>query len=287
MSMASTLAPHCANCSASLVLEPAPRHCPQCGQIVQPLATRAFVRDAVARYARSLVALFAHPGKLTTEFIAGRRERYVPPLRLYLAASFLFFLLIKVLGTASGSHIVIAPAMDRDGRPLTEATNPAGYRAAIAEMQGCVDRPGSCSWSRTLGARIGLKGAAQSGRPDAVAQQMLSLAPNAVFVLLPVFAALLMLAYRSRRMRYGLHFVFSLHMHAFGFLALLLLWKLPEVAALLGALVLPAYGLWALHRVYGGRWWPTIGRAALLVALYVPALLATIVGLSITSLFLA
>ena len=287
MSLPPTLTPCCANCNASLAFEPAPRHCPQCGQIVQPLAPRAFVHDAVARYMRSLVALIAHPGKLTQEFIGGRRERYVPPLRLYLAASFLFFLLIKVLSTSGATHIVIAPALDRDGKPLTETTNPSGYRAAIAEMQGCVDQPGSCSWSRTLGARIGLKGAAQSGRPDAVAQQMLSLAPNAVFVLLPVFAALLMLAYRSRRMRYGLHFVFSLHMHAFGFLALLLLWKLPEIVALPGALVLPVYGLWALHRVYGGRWWATIWRAALLAALYVPALLATIVGLSITSLFLA
>jgi len=155
-------------------------------------------------------------------------------------------------------------------------------------MQACVDAPGSCSWSRTLGARIGLKGAAQAGRPDAVAQQMLSLAPNAVFVLLPVFAALLMLAYRSRHMRYGVHFVFSLHMHAFGFLALILLWQLPPPAGvLLGTLVLPAYGFWALRQVYGGRWQATLGRATMLTAIYLPALAATIVALSLTSLFLA
>jgi hypothetical protein len=88
-------------------------------------------------------------------------------------------------------------------------------------------------------------------------------------------------------LRYGTHFVFSLHMHAFGFLALLLLWRLPATVALVGALVLPAYGLWALHRVYGGRWWTTLARAAALVAAYLPALFATIVGLSIVSLFLA
>ena len=279
----------CANCGASLAFEPAPRHCPQCGQIVRLLAPRAFVRDAFDRYARSLVALIAHPGKLTNEFIAGRRERYLPPLRLYLVASFLFFLLIKVLSSPGGSHIVIAPAMDSHGKPITEAADPVAYRDAMAQMQACIDKPGSCSWGRTLGARIGQKGMAQSGRSDAVAQQMLGLAPNAVFVLLPVFAALLMLAYRSRRMRYGLHFVFSLHMHAFGFLALLALWKLPDsgVADLAGGLVLAGYGLWALHRVYGGRWWKTLGRAAFLLTLYVPVLFAVIVGLSIASLFLA
>jgi Protein of unknown function (DUF3667) len=277
----------CPNCGAALAFEPAPRHCPQCGQLREPLTPRAFVREAAGRYARTVAALIAQPGRLTCEFIAGRRERYVPPLRLYLAASFLFFLLVKVLAAPGGSHVVVAPTMGRDGKPLTEASDPVAFRAAMAEMQACVDRPGSCSLGKTLRSRIELKGAAQAGRSEAVAQQMLGLAPNAVFVLLPVFAGLLMLAYRSRRLRYGLHFVFSLHMHAFGFLVLLLLWTLPQPGALLVAPVLPLYGVWALHRVYGGRWGPTLARAAALLALYVPALIGTIVGLSITSLFLA
>ena len=279
--------PRCANCGGSLAVEPAPCHCPQCGQIVQPLAPRAFVREAARRYARSLLALILHPGKLTNEFIAGRRERYLPPLRLYLVASFLFFLFIKVLSSPGGNHIVIAPAMDSHGKPITEASDPVAYRAAMAEMQACVDKPGSCSWIKTLGARIGQKGEAQSARSEAVGQQMLSLAPNAVFVLLPVFAALLMLAYRARRTRYGTHFVFSLHMHAFAFLALLVIVKLPGIAALLGALVLPAYALRALHRVYGGRWRATLVRATVLLVLYLPVLFATMMGLSIASLFLA
>jgi Protein of unknown function (DUF3667) len=283
------VAPACANCEASLAFEPKPRHCPQCGQIVQPLALREFVRDAAGRYARSLLALVAHPGKLTNEFIAGRHERYLPPLRLYLVASFLFFLFVKVLGTASSVHLVVAPAVDRAGKPITEASDPAAYRAAMAQMQACVDEPGRCSWRETLGARIGLKGAAQAARPGAVAQQMLGLAPNAVFVLLPVFAGVLMLAYRARRVRYGVHFVFSLHMHAFAFLALLALWALPDsdVTDLAGFALIALYALWALQRVYGGRPWATLGRAALTLLLYLPALFATIVGLSIASVFLA
>jgi|GEM_PF-6918470 len=131
-----------------------------------------------------------------------RRERYLPPLRMYLLASFLFFLFVKVLSASGGSHIVIAPAMDSRGTPLTESTNPDAYRAAVAEMQACVDKPGS-------------------------------------------------------------------------------------IADPVGVLVISLYALWALHRVYGGRWWATPVRAALMVVLYVPALLATIVALSIASLFLA
>ena len=279
----------CANCGASLAFVPAPQHCPQCGQRVQPLAARAFVRDAFDRYARSVVALVFYPGKLTQEFLAGRREHFVPPLRLYLAASFVFFLLMKVISSAGGSHLVLALGVEGGGTPVTETSNPVAYRAAIAEMQACLDKPGSCSWAKTLESRIGLKGASQSSQPDAITRQMFGLAPNAVFVLLPAFAALLMLAYRSRRIRYGSHFVFSLHMHSFGFLALLVLWKLPNKDAidLVGLLLLALYWLCSLHRVYGGRWWATLARTAMLLVLYLPILLATIVGLSIASIFLA
>ena len=154
-------------------------------------------------------------------------------------------------------------------------------------MQACIDKPGSCSWSKTLGARIGQKGLAQSGRSDAVAQQMLGLAPNAVFVLLPVFAGLLMLAYRSRRMGYGTHFVFSLHMHSFWFLALIVIWRLPGVALLTGVLALVAHGVWTLHRVYRGRWWATLARAVLVLLAYLVALALTMQALGIASVLLA
>lgn len=36
--------------------------------------------------------LLLHPGRLTREYLAGRRARYLPPVRLYLLASVAFFL---------------------------------------------------------------------------------------------------------------------------------------------------------------------------------------------------
>jgi predicted RNA-binding Zn-ribbon protein involved in translation (DUF1610 family) len=279
-------ATECANCGGSLLYQPAPRYCPQCGQATAWHAStwRTAVRESFDRWQRTLVTLIAHPGRLTLEHIAGRRRRYVPPLRLYLAASFVFFLVVKVLTTAGTAHIVVAPAIDAHGRAITAESDPAVYQATIAAMQRCVDQPGSCSWLRTLRARIGLKGAAQAARPQALAERMIGLAPNAVFVLLPVFAGLSMLAYRARRMRYGTHFVFSLHMHSGWFLALTPLSQLPEAASLFGLLVvLPAHSLWALQKVYGGRWWATLARAAVMVVLYLAALFATVAGLSVTS----
>ena len=117
-----------------------------------------------------------------------------------------------------------------------------------------------------------------------IAQRLLGMAPNAVFVLLPVFAALLMLAYRSRRMRYGTHFVFSMHMHSFWFLALLAIELLPETVALFAALLVPiGYAVWALHAVYGGRWWTTLLRVTTIAVCYSVALALVMAGLGIAS----
>ncbi|MEP7101420.1 MAG: DUF3667 domain-containing protein [Burkholderiales bacterium] len=278
--------PRCANCDASLAIEPPPRHCPQCGQLLRPMRPREFMRDAVARYGRTLVALIMRPGLLTREFIAGRRERYVAPLRLYLAASFLFFLVVKGLGFAAEAHIVIAPAIDVHGKAITATSDPAAFAAEIAKAHACVDQPGSCSWSRTLQSRWAIKGAAEAEHPNAVAGRMLGMAPNAVFVLLPIFAALVMLAYWRRRLRYSTHLVFSLHMHAFWFLALLPIWQLPGDAALVGVLALIGHGGWSLQRVYGGAWWATLLRALGIAFVYTLALSFTMAGLGIASVVL-
>ena len=45
-----------------------------------------------SRLWRTLAALLLRPGYLTREFLAGRRARYLPPVRLYLVISLVFFL---------------------------------------------------------------------------------------------------------------------------------------------------------------------------------------------------
>lgn len=90
----------------------------------------------------------------------------------------------------------------------------------------------------------------------------------AMFLLLPAFALALRLAYRNRRLHYTEHLVFALHVHAFWFLMLgvsLLPWSWPGSVA---ALAVPVYTLLAMRRVYGGRLWPRLLRAAFVSCLY-------------------
>jgi hypothetical protein len=37
-------------------------------------------------------SIFSQPGKITKDFLEGRRARYVPPIRLYFIVSFVFFI---------------------------------------------------------------------------------------------------------------------------------------------------------------------------------------------------
>src|SRR5262249_35655867 len=91
--------PSCANCGADV----AARFCCPCGQKHEHAlhsiwhVTREVTEDlthAGSRLWSTMLALLFKPGFLTREFIAGRRVRYLPPLRLYLVLSVLFFLVL-------------------------------------------------------------------------------------------------------------------------------------------------------------------------------------------------
>jgi hypothetical protein len=93
----------CANCGTQLNGE----YCGHCGQRHEPhvhtighFAGEAFesISHADSRLWRTLLYLLIRPGFLTLEFFAGRRVRYLPPFRLYLVISVLFFVVVGLEG---------------------------------------------------------------------------------------------------------------------------------------------------------------------------------------------
>src|SRR5213075_2762410 len=87
---------HCENCGAELQ----GHWCAKCGQpaIEYRRSFRHVVADLLneflnwdSKFFATIGLLLARPWKLTNEFLAGHRVRYVHPLRLYLLASILFF----------------------------------------------------------------------------------------------------------------------------------------------------------------------------------------------------
>ncbi len=254
---------------------------------------------------KTLKLLFTRPGRLTREYLDGRRRRYVLPLRLYLTCSFLFFLVVKLTPAVTPEHTVV---VDLHGKRLgtvaeLQAEANAGSAAASSAASGVVlphrptwervhpvdcggFRQRSCNWVETL---TNNAGAGFSDHPQEVVQHMqahiIAYAPYLVFLMLPAFAGIMKLMYWNRRMTYGEHVVFSLHVHAFWFLLFLAIWLAPDGLGSLLELCVPVYGTWAMRTAYGGRWLPTILRAALASAIY--ALLLCIVALAGSVLLLA
>jgi hypothetical protein len=87
----------CRNCGTPLV----GRYCHRCGQrhrtakpsitmVVERIVDSVFEVDS--RILRTLRLLFLRPGALSAHYFAGRRADFIPPIRLYLVASVVFFL---------------------------------------------------------------------------------------------------------------------------------------------------------------------------------------------------
>jgi hypothetical protein len=65
-----------------------------------PVLLRELMEDFLdldSRLMRTLKPLLLHPGKLTRDYLDGRRFRYTPPLRLYIFSSMAFFILAAML----------------------------------------------------------------------------------------------------------------------------------------------------------------------------------------------
>ena len=99
---------HCENCGAQLQ----GHWCAQCGQpaIDYRRSFRHVIADLLdeflnwdSKFFATIGLLLVRPWKLTNQFLAGHRVRYVHPLRLYLLASILFFFAVNY--GAKGLHL--------------------------------------------------------------------------------------------------------------------------------------------------------------------------------------
>ncbi len=115
---------HCLNCGTGLKGP----FCHFCGQPDRnflrffPVLLRDLMEDLLdldSRFMRTMKPLLFRPGRLTRDYMEGRRFRYAPPMRLYIFSSIVFFLLAALL---SSDSISINGSTDENGNPqVTEA----------------------------------------------------------------------------------------------------------------------------------------------------------------------
>ncbi len=334
----------CSNCGTPLLGE----HCYHCGQPVKGLVRRfssvlGDIADTLfeidTRLTRTVAPLLLRPGFLSTEYFAGRRVRYVSPVRLFFFVSVIAFFVAQWTFDASNTQAIqvqndgingattaaaveaerdaalralqqsraalknvpgardeaardladeeaaIRKKADRriaeinaalakgkpppehidrltfgdDDKPWDPATNPVHIRSLPAFANG---------WINQLIGRAQSNIARIKQNPNLLFDAWLSAVPSTLFLLMPLFAVLLKIAYAFKRRLYMEHFIVALHSHAFLCFALLLILLLHGLAGiaqswLQGPLLfaqialyvwMPVY-LWLMQkRVYAQGW---------------------------------
>jgi Protein of unknown function (DUF3667) len=260
----------CLNCGATLV----GRFCAACGQRALPPhpTVRELAGDTwreLSGYDGRIAATFRgllKPGLLTRRYVEGQRARYLSPVRLYLIVSVVYFLVAAA-----------APSLDERGRQTAGpglrfgVTGTESGNLTPEERERLLKDLESTNWMlRPL-----LKSMATN--PEEYRRQVFTIMPRVFFGMLPVFAGIVFLFYRSETFPTAL--VFAVHLHAFAFVTA----TVSEAAKFTGSRVLAAtvggiativfvvYVFRAVRAVFGGRMLKTTAKIAAIGLLYLLA----------------
>jgi hypothetical protein len=384
--MTAPASPLCLDCGAPI----SGNYCSNCGQEtkIETPTVRQFAHEMMDQYVavegklgRTLRVLVSKPGQLTLDYVHGRRQRYVRPLKLYVSVSVVFFTLLGVLpdslspfmsggeartqalqeakkdlerdeakearakadaddgddddtktaqpskaaqaAKAAAAASLIAPEPPKPKSPKVPA--PGEPKAAQPQdppltgdlrqqikqqIDARIDGKGGAGDDKTINIDVnpdrinadvhrqvdnalheqglggGFKDRAKAFASLSPKEQQKELrakladdAPYAMFFLLPYFAFLLRILYRKNKLRYGVHLLFSVHLHCFMFIVLTLGFvPMPSFMHRLMELAVGVYVYFALHKVYGGTWGRTLWRMALLYMFYVIGVASTAVS---------
>ncbi|MTW11640.1 DUF3667 domain-containing protein [Pseudoduganella eburnea] len=253
----------CRNCGATT----SGNYCHMCGQETRlhSPSLGEFLHEFIGHYVAlegrlwgTITRLLFRPGLLTTEYIAGRRKRYVEPLRLYLSLSIIFFAVLKLsnVGIVNVDPHAAQPVAIQQAEPeKREAQGDAGkmqewLKRETPDIYHSIDR-----FNRL-----------PDQEKSAVMQAgFYKYVPYAIFLLMPLFALWLKLLYLGTGKRYGEHLLFALHTNAFAFVMLAIFMFLPDGFLKFVAFCWVAgYLPWAMQRVYRKGKWGTAWRWLLL-----------------------
>lgn len=306
----------CANCGATVT----GHFCANCGQKNEHAVHSIwhFLSEATedlthadSRLWQTIGALLFKPGFLTTEFLAGRRVRYLPPIRLYLVMSVLCFL-IAAIGNG-GHHEPTAAEIARFNAQI--ANTKAQYkrktghdlvidgRALKLDQEGRRQRLANCAEVQAEARNSGpLKAAVLSvaykacmssaeDNGHALVEAFLHNLPRALFVTLPIMAALMKLLYRRPRRYYVEHLLFLLHNYSFAFLWFAILifleWITAEVIMDPLSVILTLYALYyifsGMRRVYPEGVGRTIVKFTVLSSGYLVVALCAFIATAVYS----
>ena len=286
----------CLNCGADL----SGGFCARCGQkdidlnvsighIISDFLGDFFSYDS--RVFRTLVPLLFKPGFLTLQYIHGRRVHYVPPVRLFIIISLLYFFSLTLIGF-EGKNIVInyEPDEDKIIVPATVSEGGVAVGSETTEKQlpavSDTNHDDKNKLEDLVVGKIVSAGQNQQLVKDKITEWM----PRVMFFLIPVFAFILKICYMKSDRFYIHHLIFSLHFHSFSFLLLFLLLPLAAISddltVLISMIAMATYLFFGMRRVYAESAGRTMIKIMFLSASYLGVFTATMLSLLIVVIML-
>ena len=261
---------HCDNCGEVLQGD----FCHACGQSVQStkrffgtifmeLLDNLFSYDS--RVYRTLVPLIFKPGFVCSEYLAGKRASFLPPFRLYLFASVVFFLLVPYVNDISMSlelsdeerevvskledeaaDYISHNLSDKEREAISKLEDKAAGYIRLNKDDRSVDvvgiRPGEADnvdddfpWfveeRRLMREKLFSFGEQDA---DALLETSLNTLPTVMFFLLPLLALALKCLYFFQRRYYMEHLIVVLYSQSFVFFMLLIANSVEHAHDILG-----------------------------------------------------
>ncbi|RTE87057.1 MULTISPECIES: DUF3667 domain-containing protein [Gammaproteobacteria] len=220
--------PQCKNCNAELKGQ----FCYQCGQDTGSPIRNVFgivgeylgeTGNFDGRFWRTMIPLFIRPGFLSNEYVVDRRAPYVPPLRLYIFISIFAFIVFnafveRVNFEVNGNPQDIRAELEQQGvsdeevlQQLDELDEQQENMQSLPELINNLELPFLKEVDQqAFEARM----ARYADDPRLLVHKFLSVAPQLMFIALPLFAAVFKLMYWRSNRYFMEHLVLALHTHA-------------------------------------------------------------------------
>jgi hypothetical protein len=238
---------NCLNCGTEVI----GKFCHQCGQenievqdnffhMVSHTLADFFHYDS--KFFRSVTPLFGKPGFLTTEYLSGKRNRYIHPLRLF------FFVTIVMVIVANSYYKKFEIEIMQDTVVVTSNTTSTDEDAL--QKQENMKTKIKAMVNKTFNSiNVYLK--------------------YISFLLLPIYALVFKLLYRKQKRFYVDHVIYMMHLQSFVYVIIIIM-------MLIAMFITPAAREWwsriaimatfiyliiSLRKVYGQSWFKTVVKS--------------------------
>lgn len=269
----------CPNCQTSYDISY--KYCPECGQANSKLKLdfKYFVSEFIAamfnvdsKIFRTLKLLFFKPGKLSKEFIAGRRNSYIAPVRLYLIGSLIYFTIssffnnpIKYTGDLTNESDSIANILTLNNLDSLQVILP------IEDSSNLFEGSGDSILRENFGEARLKKLGTKEGR-EKLKDNIMGYIPIGMFIFVPLTALLFFLLFRKDTY-YIEHLIFVIHLQTLFYLifSILNLFDIivqsTIIEAVTAILFLGLLFIW-IKKYYNVKWSVAIGKSFLFLIMY-------------------